>query len=162
MAGVELSMVILTALSVIVSFTAVCLSYHASQKSQVIATVANEMQVRQLEMQHGQVEMQMREMISIAKSRYQDKAVELANTIESDFAQNVLKAVKEDVSNAYDEACAKYIDNKVDRERFKKMYHDEIRQWVSNEVNKADYIEPHTKFHATNLVYQEWNNLEIR
>ena len=160
-------MVILTALAVIVSVIALCVSFSASRKSNDLAAVANgltktanEMQKGQLEMQKGQVEMQIREMISAARGRYQDKAVQLSVQETSELFESIVNSALEDVLNAYDEACAKYLDGKVDKERFKKLYHDEIRQLVNNTANIEKYREPQTKFHATNKVYNEWNNLE--
>ena len=70
------------------------------------------------------------------------------------------KAALEDVLNAYDEACAKYIDKKVDTERFKKLYVTEIRNLVEDNNTKSYYVMPQSKFQATVKVYREWNNLE--
>ncbi|WP_434799330.1 hypothetical protein [Terrisporobacter vanillatitrophus] len=88
------------------------------------------------EMQKGQVEMQIRELISSARSRYQDKAVQA----DDELFQALIESAHEDVLNAYDETCAKYIDEKVDKKRFKKLYFDEIRQLVTDEANKQLYI----------------------
>ena len=73
--------------------------------------------------------------------------------------KNQLKALDEDVLNAYDEACAKYIDKKVDRERFKKMYMHEIRQLVESDDFAHKYNCIQSRYNATKRVYDEWNNL---
>ena len=111
-------------------------------------------------MHMAQVEMQIRELILSARSRYEDKAVQFKNDTDNEFSKAMIESALEGVLNAYDEACAKYLDEKVDKERFKKLYHDEIRQLVVDPIIKEKYVEPQTKFHATVKVYTEWNNLE--
>lgn len=72
----------------------------------------------------------------------------LSQALESAIEQNF---------NAYEEACAKYLDKKVDKERFKKNYIVEIRQLVERNPNKYNTTSP---YKATLRVYNEWNNLE--
>ena len=108
----------------------------------------------------GQVEMQIREMISSAKWRYADLGIQLSHDNENTTLKASTTAALEDVLNAYDEACAKYIDNKVDRERFKKLYVTEIRNLVEDENTKHYYIMPQSRFQPTVKVYRKWNNLE--
>ena len=108
----------------------------------------------------GQVEMQIREMISSARWRFSDLSIQLADEENNTTLAASTMAALEDVLNAYDEACAKYIDNKVDRERFKKLYTNEIRNLVEDENTKKYYVMPQSRFQATVKVYREWNNLE--
>lgn len=108
----------------------------------------------------GQVEMQIREMISIAKWRYADLGIQLASDSENDTLAASTIAALEDVLNAYDEACAKYNDNKVDKERFKKLYVTEIRNLVEHENTRDYYVMPQSRFQATVKVYRKWNNIE--
>lgn len=153
-------MVILTALTVLVSIIALCVSFKASQKGNDLACVANDLTKTANDMHMAQVEMQIRELILSARSRYEDKAVQFKNDTDNEFSKAMIESALEGVLNAYDEACAKYLDEKVDKERFKKLYHDEIRQLVVDPTIKEKYVEPQTKFHATVKVYTEWNNLE--
>ena len=156
----DLAMVILTALTVLVSIIALCVSFKASQKGNDLACVANDLTKTANDMHMAQVEMQIRELILSARSRYEDKAVQFKNDTDNEFSKAMIESALEGVLNAYDEACAKYLDEKVDKERFKKLYHDEIRQLVVDPIIKEKYVEPQTKFHATVKVYTEWNNLE--
>lgn len=156
----EIIMVILTALTVIVSVIALCVSYDAAQKGNKLAIVANDLTKAANDLQKGQVEMQIREMISTARSRYQEMTIKLLEHKNEDVYKEVVEAALEDCLNAYDEACAKYLDAKVDKDRFKKLYHDEIRQLVDNDATRDKFHEPQTKYHATVKVYTEWNNLE--
>lgn len=73
----------------------------------------------------------------------------------------VLDSAVENNLNAYEDACSKYLDNKIDIERFKKTYHTEVRQLVENQNLNSVYFNPLTsKFKAIMKVYDEWNNLE--
>ena len=73
----------------------------------------------------------------------------------------VLDSAVENNLNAYEDACSKYLDNKIDTERFKKTYHTEVRQLVENQNLNSVYFNPLTsKFKAIMKVYDEWNNLE--
>lgn len=156
----DLAMVILTALSVCVSVTALCLSYKASTEGNELVKAANELTQTANIVQLGQVEMQLRELIANAKYRYTDAAIQLVEHMDDDFYIQLENTALEEVMNAYDEACAKYLDGKVDKERFKKMYHDEIRQWVEAEKTKTFYQEPQTRYRSTIGVYKEWYDLE--
>ena len=71
--------------------------------------------------------------------------------------QGIYASLTEDVLNAYDEACAKYNDKKVDRERFKKMYFHEIRQLVEDEDLSDKYNSVSSRYTATLKVYKEWH-----
>lgn len=108
----------------------------------------------------GQVEMQIREMISSAQCRYTDLGIQLSKDDQNETLIASVNAALEIVLNAYDEACAKYIDKKVDRERFKKLYITEIRNLVENDSTKSYYVMPQSKFQSTVKVYREWYNLE--
>lgn len=153
-------MVIFTALAVFVSVIALWVSFKASQKGNDLASVANDLTKTANDMQMAQVEMQIRELILSARSRYEDKVVQFKGVEDEELSKAMLDSALEGVLNAYDEACAKYLDGKVDKERFKKLYHNEIRQLVDDVAIKEKYREPQTKFHATVKVYTEWNNLE--
>lgn len=103
----------------------------------------------------AQVEISIRNMIFDAKEKF----YEFSNN--SDVEKNlILSSVFEDYLNAYDEACAKYIDNKIDKVRFKKMYVDEIKNLVESKNGKEKIDTDTTRFRAIRKVYNEWNNLE--
>ena len=63
------------------------------------------------------------------------------------------------VCNAYDEAWAKYLDGKVDKVRFKKLYYTEIKNLVEDNNTKPHYNTIDSKFQAT-IKIEEWNNFE--
>lgn len=62
--------------------------------------------------------------------------------------------------NAYEEACAKFLDKKVDKTRFKKLYKTEIRGIVEDDELKRYFDGVSSKFKAILKVYGLWENLE--
>jgi hypothetical protein len=153
----DIAMIIITAVSVFVSVVALCISYHASQKGNSLASVANNLTNTANEMQKGQIELQIREMISAARSRYEDK---VEQNLDTDIHKALVKSAYENFLNAYDEACMKYLDGKVDKDRFKKAYEVEIRQLIENPANDEYYNKIQSKFNSTKEVYSKWNNPE--
>lgn len=111
----------------------------------------------------GTEEIQVRELIRNARNRVEDLSMKLFNDEtkkDNEAFKQSFNSALEGVCNAYDEACSKYIDEKIDKTRFKKMYFNEIKNWVESDIVKDKYVEPQTRFHATVTVYNEWNNLE--
>jgi len=139
--------------SFIIASLAFLLSLIAFVKSNAAAKTANDLT-------KGQVEMQIREMITSAKTRCADLGIQLSGDLNNETIKLSIVAALEDVMNAYEEACGKYNDNKVDKERFKKSYMVEIRNIVEDENTSSKYQMPQSKFQATVKVYNEWNNIE--
>lgn len=111
----------------------------------------------------GSEELQVRELIRNARNRVEDLSIKLFNDEtkkDNEAFKQSFNSALEGVCNAYDEACSKYIDEKIDKTRFKQTYFNEIKNWVEDESVKEKYVEPQTRFHATVAVYNEWNNLE--
>lgn len=108
----------------------------------------------------GQVEMQIRERITNARIRYEDLTIQYNEALNNDLIISVFESAKEEFLNAYDEACQKYLDKKVDKERFKKSYFVEIQSIVKNDNFKEKYDSQSTDYKATVKVYNEWFNLE--
>lgn len=108
----------------------------------------------------GQVEMQIRERITNARIRYEDLIIQYQKDLQSELIKDVYESTKEEFLNAYDEACQKYLDGKVDKERFKKSYFTEIQDIVKNKSFKSRYDTQSTPYKATLKVYEEWFNLE--
>lgn len=115
----------------------------------------------------AQVEMQIRERITNARIRYEDliinhidDIVNSQNDCSSELINKVYESTKEEFLNAYEEACQKYLDKKVDKVRFKKSYFTEIQSIVENQDFKSKYDTKSTPYKATIKVYEEWFNLE--
>lgn len=105
---------------------------------------------------YGQTELAIRETITSAKNR-------VANTIQdttlNSYRDQLVKFAIEEFINSYEEACSKYIDEKVDKKRFKKIYFDEIKNLVESEDLKK-YFQFGSKYDSIKNVYNEWFNLE--
>lgn len=104
--------------------------------------------------------MQIRERITNARIRYEDLTIVYKEKLSNDLIQSVFESTKEEFLNAYDEACQKYLDKKVDKERFKKSYFAEIQSIVKNEEFKQKYDSQSSPYKATVKVYNEWFDLE--
>lgn len=124
--------------------------------------------------QHGFIELGMRQAIENSKARLNDVAMIMApfkakenNKKITDEEKETLRiydknldAATQSLLNTYDDACSKYLDNKIDKDRFKKSYHVEIRNLLNNE-NLKKYFDPLTSTYKPILgVYNEWENLE--
>ncbi len=114
----------------------------------------------------GQIELSIHQLLNQTKKDVMEVSLKIADKCSDDSVQmsdvltQALNSAIEQNLNAYDEACAKYLDNKVDKERFKKNYHVEIRQLVENK-NYKDKFDPNTSPYKGILkVYREWNDLE--
>ncbi len=61
--------------------------------------------------------------------------------------------------NALDAGCQLYLDEKVDRTRFKKRYQVHIRQAYQSKAH-ADFFGTGHNFNALKVVFEEWENAE--
>lgn len=116
-------------------------------------------------LENGQFEVQIREMISNAKSKLLETSYRISQedfkTKEEEtqkekreLLESIFEAALEELKNAYDEACAKYIDKKIDRKRFKNLYMSEIEGFVND--YKESYNIDTSKFIDTCKVYNKW------
>ncbi len=114
----------------------------------------------------GQIELSIHQLINQTKKdvmeislKIADKCSDNSDQMKTVLTQALNSAVEQNL-NAYDEACAKYLDNKVDKERFKKNYHVEIRQLVENENYRDKFDSNTSPYKGILKVYREWNDLE--
>jgi len=74
------------------------------------------------------------------------------------------KEALEDNLNAYEDACGKYRDNKIDKTRFTNMYIREVQNLCEcdseNPVHGLMHPQASCKFEAIWTVYQEWHRHE--
>lgn len=73
-----------------------------------------------------------------------------------------LESFYEDSRNFYEILCYSYVNGNIEKEYFKKMYKDSLKDFVENNINKEFYIEPTTKYTYTNEVYRELNDFQRR
>ena len=178
--NIEISDVI-AFLSLIVSIAAIGYARSSSNKANKIAQdnlrlQQDNLRLQQdnLSMQQGIVELGISQSIENAKAKISDVSMIMAPLVAKEqvgkisneeaatleiFRKN-FKAATQSLINYYDAACSKYIDDKVDKVRFKKTYKNEIRKTIENPDFK-EYFDPLTSSYKPILnVYQEWENLE--
>lgn len=136
--------------------------------------IAKRSSSRTFKLQSATTETEISNSIENAKARLNDMALSLTaltakeesgalDAVEKstlDKQRIILGSAEQSLVNAYDHACSKYIDGKVDKGRFKKNYQIEIRRLVQNEELKHRF-DPITSPHRPILnVYEEWENPE--
>jgi len=140
----------------------------------VASSKANKLSRENTNIQHGLIELELRQAIEGSKSKINDVGIIMAplkaksnkGTISDEDKETLsiydknLDAAIQTMLNTYDDACSKYLDDKVDRVRFKKNYHIEIRNLLERQELK-EYFDPLTSRYKPILkVYDEWNNQE--
>lgn len=135
-----------------ISLVAVIVSCIALYKSSESSKLSNSIRM-------GIAELEVRKMIVDARKVFYDVSDKICED-KSEIRQQRLNVAKEDLANAYDEACMKYLDGKIDKERFKKSYNIEIRNLVENPNFSELYDKITTRYKATVKVYEEWNDSE--
>lgn len=160
MEKLEIAKFILSCLTLIVSILAICISISANSKSKENA-------YENTRIANGTIELQIRNMISDSRRHLTSCIHELValkkNNENQELTENVqaiYESAKQDYLNSYEEACSKYLDNKVDKTRFKKTYSIEIRNIVEKEPFKPVFDSFSSTYTAIKKVYEEWNNLE--
>jgi hypothetical protein len=153
--------------SLIVSFGAVLFAKSSSAKANSIAQ-------ENLNLQAGMVELEMRQAIENAKAKVNDIGIIMAPLVSKEEADTIdaegkitlesyrknFNAAVQTLMNTYDDACSKYIDKKVDKNRFRKNYKYEIRNLLENKDLK-EYFDPLTSRYKPILnVYTEWEGTE--
>lgn len=151
--------------STVIATISVIISLFALSKSSKASSAA-------LNIQHASVELEIRNAIENSKNQIQNLSITFAplkvkanRTQDEDalfkFHEKALKSGIESLLNQYDDACAKYIDGKIDKHRFKKTYNKEIRNIVENKEFE-EYFNPTTSnYKPILIVYKEWFDLEV-
>ncbi|MGL5267579.1 MAG: hypothetical protein ACRC9E_15390 [Plesiomonas shigelloides] len=150
----------LATISIIISIVALFKSIKASSSA--------------LSVQHASVELEIRNAIENAKNNIETLSITFAPltvkkrkgtlTEEEEEVLNIhettLHSMTQSMLNQYDDACAKYLDNKIDKVRFRKTYSTEIKNLVENQ-HLSEYFNPTTsKYKPILMIYKEWYDLE--
>lgn len=118
--------------------------------------------------QSGGLELEIRASIRDTRARVRELSMAniktlTANADNPDGGDPHYKAIKlafdeavEDNLNAYDEACAKYLDGKVDKTRFKKNYENEIRELFDAAPLQKFLGGKNSRFYNLDRVYKLW------
>lgn len=156
--------ILLPLIAIIVSIIAIYQSSTANTKSNLASTTANKISAGQIELNISILikETENRVMdLAIAMSKY-FKDTELSETEkkELEFLKNAYNQAVESNLNAYEEACAKYLDEKTDKERFKRMYTIPIRRLLEDTTLEKYFPAHNSSYKCILKVYNEWFNLE--
>ena len=119
----------------------------------------------------------MRSAISHARDRFEDVSATIEEIVDgrlpSELEERDLRRLKpararqksamENLLNAYENSCMKYLDDKIDKKRFKQTYFAEIRRIFEPPDNAfKTFLHPEgiSKFKALWKVYREWYDVE--
>src|SRR5574344_539352 len=116
----------------------------------------NEMTRTQMLTAQGAIETQVRNSISDATKEVLYYATEIEKNPSSNVIKHAYFSAEEMYRNAYEDACAKYLDRKIDVERFEKMYKQEINKLVNDPQQKEFYATNQTPYASTVAVYKKW------
>lgn len=149
---------LISGLSFVVSVIALIISYRTSKKSNSIAM--------------GEIELSVHEAISNSETRVAKTTADMLPLLykadksdgekkQLEMYEKICNQAIENNLNSYEQACAKYLDNKIDRERFKREYRTTIRRLIQESPKLEKYFDRNkTHYHAILKVYDEWENLE--
>lgn len=128
---------------------------------------SNDKADRAIKLSEGSVEMGLRDSISNARTCVNSAIRDLENFKQHNPDADLKIMAKlfwssvEDLLNHYERACMLYLDDKLDKVRFKTEYSAEIRNVVEKGEYKEKYFPAHTsKYKALLKVYEELENLE--
>ena len=159
--------IIIPSISLIISIGAIIKSYITDAK-------ANKLSKENTKLANANIELEIRNLIRETRKDLDDKIAkflflkekEKGNSLTSDEKINLpiyekqYNNARQEYLNAYEEACMKYIDGKIDKERFKKTYIVELRNIVGSDSLKQYIDSTSSPYNAIKKVYNEWNNFE--
>jgi hypothetical protein len=153
--------------SAIISLAALGVTVYFAKRAEGASKSANDIAV-------GQAETNLRAAIAAASQRLDDcnfefitfakhkKREELTSEEQPIYDAHVTRYDKaaEQLLKSYDDVCAKYLDNKIDKERLEKSYRKEIRDLCdkkSGTIHKLLHPRKPSNYKAIWLVYDKWN-----
>lgn len=116
----------------------------------------NKMTKIQMLTAQGAIETQVRNSISDATKEVLHYTLEVQKDPNNKIIQQAYFSAEEMYRNAYEDACGKYNDGKIDLERFEKMYKQEIYKLVNDPQQKEFYATNQTPYATTVSVYKKW------
>lgn len=165
----EIVAVIVSVFAFVVTLVNMVFYIKLTTKYNALVQEQNNISFEQNKISQGQAETQMRELIMGARQEVSNCSEKLVNYIlidnENDSQlrtvyQKMFDAAQEDLRNAYEEACSRYLDEKVDKERFKRMYYSEIQNLVENKDQIEYFDTVKSRYKCILKVYKEWFDLE--
>lgn len=125
-----------------------------------------ELQEKSLKLDMAQTELYIQELLVNARKIFLDMTLEKLKleinpneNIQVELKNSLMKHTLQEILNSYEVACMKYLDDKIDKERFKKTYIKEITELFKT-VAYNNLLNATNSYQAIKKVNQEWNNLE--
>lgn len=167
MSSYELVSLVIAFITITISILSLYFSTTANNKANKLNGYYNSLVERNNQFVSGQTELQLIQTIDETRRHVMNityRLTELPTDAEEKVKKllyDLLNSAIESNVNAYENACSLYIDDKIDKERFKKNYFSEIKNIIEDESHK-DFYHPEatSKYWATWKVYKEWNILE--
>ena len=165
----EIVAVIVSVFAFVVTLVNVVFYIKLTTKYNALVQEQNNISFEQNKISQGQAETQMRELIMGARQEVSICSEKLVNCILIDnekdsqlqtVYQKMFDAAQEDLRNAYEEACSRYLEEKVDKKRFKRMYYSEIQSLVENKDQIEYFDSVKSRYKCILKVYKEWFDLE--
>lgn len=160
---------------IIIPLLSVAISIWAIIKAYITDSKTNKLSEENTRLQNASVELEIRNLINSAKKELEEKVSNLRffqekekkkiltedEEIQFTIAKERCQNAKQEYLNAFEESCMKYLDEKVDKDRFKKTYIIELQNIVSSEAFKSFIDTTSSPYNAIKTVYTEWYNHEI-
>ncbi|MEP0388301.1 hypothetical protein [Dokdonia sp.] len=150
-------------IAIIISIIALGVTIYDRKKAQKAIKLSE----RAIKLSEGNIELSIRSSISEGRKRM-NEAMKDVLYFKLDYPKEDTKIIEklfysalEDLINQYERACMLYLDDKIDKERFKIEYSKEIRNLVENGNYKEKYFPSHTSSYKAVLnVYGSWEDTE--
>lgn len=142
--------------TIVISVLALAVAVVNYLKYRSLTTEYNKLVETQTLVAQGTIELQIRSSISEAAKDVMAYAIQVESNADSEVVKKAYLSSEENYRNAYEDACAKYLDGKVDKTRFKKLYQKEIRQLVEEQPHCEFYKNLQTPYASTAKVYRLW------
>jgi len=163
----------------LVAIVSAIVSFYYARRAHRSNIEANDHAKRANDIAVGQAENELRRDITAARVRFEDICADAEEITRGRTPDQITeddkhrlrtlslrqKSACEDYLNAYENACTKYLDNKIDTQRFEKSYASEIRNLFEPPANAfSSFLHPEgvSRFKALWKVYHRWNDLENR
>ena len=119
-----------------------------------------EMQKINLSLNKAQTELYIQELLTISKRNFANLGLEVYKIdLDKKILTKVTASYIEEVLNAYEISCLKYLDNKIDKNSFK-VYEKEIKNLFQQDSPYYKRITTPNSFQSIKKVYREWKSLE--
>lgn len=154
-------------IAIVISLAALIFTLIDRKRQSARLKNSDEKAERAIRLSEGNIELSIRNSISEGRHRMNMAIKDLQNfkllhpNNDISIMSKLFYSALEDFLNHYERACMLYLDDKIDKNRFKLEYSTEIRNLVEKGEYKEKYFPAHTsKYRAILLVYHSWENLE--